>query len=178
MAEERGTPGWLPAAGGFLLGAVFLQSLDRLLPHLHPGSDQPEGLPARLRRTTMLVFAVPLHNLPEGMAVGLSFALAAQDGEASTLAGALALAIGIGLQNFPEGAAISLPLRQEGLTRTRSFVYGALSGVVAVSYTHLDVYKRQARAVCVVHACWRVSRRCQCRGLRIVRPFQPFFPLF
>ena len=130
MAEERGTPGWLPAAGGFLIGAVFLQSLDRLLPHLHPGSDQPEGLPARLRRTTMLVFAVTLHNLPEGMAVGLSFALAAQDGEASTLAGALALAIGIGLQNFPEGAAISLPLRQEGLTRTRSFVYGALSGVV------------------------------------------------
>ena len=108
MAEERGTPGWLPAAGGFLIGAVFLQSLDRLLPHLHPGSDQPEGLPARLRCTTMLVFAVTLHNLPEGMAVGLSFALAAQDGEASTLAGALALAIGIGLQNFPEGAAISL----------------------------------------------------------------------
>lgn len=122
--------GWIPAAGGFVLGGLFLMLLDRLLPHLHPGSDSPEGMPSSLRRTTMLVFAVTLHNIPEGMAVGLSFALAAQGGAANTFAAAVALAIGIGLQNFPEGAAISLPLKKEGLSNTRSFIYGALSGIV------------------------------------------------
>ena len=82
MAEEQGMIGWIPAAGGFVLGGLFLMLLDRLLPHLHPGSDSPEGMPSSLRRTTMLVFAVTLHNIPEGMAVGLSFALAAQGGAA------------------------------------------------------------------------------------------------
>ena len=130
MAEEQGMIGWIPAAGGFVLGGLFLMLLDRLLPHLHPGSDSPEGMPSSLRRTTMLVFAVTLHNIPEGMAVGLSFALAAQGGAANTFAAAVALAIGIGLQNFPEGAAISLPLKKEGLSNTRSFIYGALSGIV------------------------------------------------
>lgn len=130
MAEGQGSIGWIPAAGGFVLGGLFLMLLDRLLPHLHPGSDSPEGMPSSLRRTTMLIFAVTLHNIPEGMAVGLSFALAAQGGAANTFAAAVALAIGIGLQNFPEGAAISLPLKKEGLSNTRSFIYGALSGVV------------------------------------------------
>lgn len=130
MAEEQGTVGWLPAAGGFILGAVFLFLLDNLLPHLHPGSASPEGLPSRLRRTTMLVFAVTLHNIPEGMAVGLSFGMAGGEGSVVTIASAMALAVGIGLQNFPEGAAISLPLKQEGVSRTKAFFYGACSGIV------------------------------------------------
>lgn len=130
MAEEQGKLGWPQAAGGFLLGAVFLLLVDRLLPHLHPGAKEPEGIHSNLKRTTMLVFAVTLHNIPEGLAVGLAFGLAANGDINNTMAAALALALGIGLQNFPEGAAISLPLRQEGLSRTKSFVYGALSGVV------------------------------------------------
>ena len=129
MAEESGTPAWLPAAGGFVLGAVFLLALDRLLPHLHPGSDEPEGLKSSFARTTMLVLAVTLHNIPEGLAVGLAFGLAGES-SAMSLSGALALSVGMALQNFPEGAAISLPLKKEGLSNTRSFVYGALSGIV------------------------------------------------
>lgn len=129
MAEESGTPAWLPAAGGFVLGAVFLLALDRLLPHLHPGSDEPEGLKSSFARTTMLVLAVTLHNVPEGLAVGLAFGLAGKS-SAMSLSGALALSMGMALQNFPEGAAISLPLKKEGLSNTRSFVYGALSGIV------------------------------------------------
>jgi len=128
-AEAAGTAGWIPAAGGFILGVLFLWGLDSLLPHLHPEAAQPEGLPASWRRTTLMVLAVTLHNIPEGMAVGLSFALAAQHG-GSSLSAAMALAIGIGLQNFPEGAAISLPLRQEGMSVGKSFFYGVLSGLV------------------------------------------------
>ncbi len=128
LAEELGQIGWVPAAGGFILGAAFLLLLDRLLPHLHIGADDPEGLPSGLSRTTMLVLAVTLHNIPEGMAVGLAFALAAQEG--GQMAGAVALALGMGLQNFPEGAAISLPLRREGMSRGKSFILGALSGIV------------------------------------------------
>lgn len=127
--EALGGIGWLPAAGGFLLGVLFLWGLDNLLPHLHPEAEAPEGLPSSWRRTTLMVLAVTLHNIPEGMAVGLSFALAAQH-SGGGLSAALALAIGIGLQNFPEGAAISLPLRQEGVSTGRSFLYGALSGLV------------------------------------------------
>jgi len=130
MAESMGQVGWLPAAGGFVLGGIFLFLLDRLLPHLHPGEAEPEGPKSSLRRTTMLVFAVTLHNIPEGMAVGLAFALAAQGNGVSTLAGAAALAIGMGLQNFPEGAAISLPLKKEGMSNTQAFLWGSLSGVV------------------------------------------------
>ena len=130
QAEAAGGPGWLPAAGGFVLGAAFLLALDHLTPHLHPGAASSEGPNSGWRRTTLLVSAVTLHNIPEGMAVGLSFALAAQSGEAAALATALALAAGMGIQNFPEGAAIALPLRQEGLSRARSFVYGSLSGFV------------------------------------------------
>ena len=122
-AEASGLPGWLPAVGGFVLGIGFLLLLDVLLPHLHVDARQPEGLHSSWRRTTLLVLAVTLHNIPEGMAVGLSFALAAQHaGEGAALSGALALALGIGIQNFPEGAAISLPLRQEGLSAGRAFL--------------------------------------------------------
>ncbi len=130
MAVQQGKLGWPQAAGGFLLGAVFLLLVDKLLPHLHPGAKEPEGMHSHLKRTTMLVFAVTLHNIPEGLAVGLAFGLAANGGATNTMAGAVALALGMGLQNFPEGAAISLPLRKEGLSRTKSFAYGALSGVV------------------------------------------------
>ena len=137
MAEEQGGNVLLPVGGGFLLGGVFLLALDGLLPHLHPGSDQPEGLPAKLRRTTMVVLAVTLHNIPEGMAVGLSFAIAAQEGGA--LAGAIALALGMALQNFPEGAAVSLPLRSQGASRNRSFLCGAASGVVEPIFGLLTV---------------------------------------
>ena len=127
--EALGGVGWLPAAGGFLLGVLFLWGLDNLLPHLHPEAQAPEGLPSSWRRTTLMVLAVTLHNIPEGMAVGLSFALAAQH-SGGGLSAAMALAIGIGLQTFPDGAAISLPLRQEGVSTGRSFLYGALSGLV------------------------------------------------
>lgn len=129
MAENAGSPAWIPTAGGFVLGAAFLLVLDRLLPHLHPGSSEPEGMKSSLARTTMLVLAVTLHNVPEGLAVGLAFGLAGES-SAMSLSGALALSLGMALQNFPEGAAISLPLKKEGLNNTRSFVYGALSGIV------------------------------------------------
>lgn len=133
QAEEQGVPGWLPAAGGFLLGVAFLMLLDTLLPHLHADADEPEGLPSGWRRTTLLVSAVTLHNVPEGMSVGLLFAMAAQAAGAAGdayLGMAVALALGIGLQNFPEGAAISLPLAREGMSRGRAFVMGSLSGIV------------------------------------------------
>lgn len=130
QAEELHMIPWVPAAGGFILGGLFLFALDHALPHLHPGSEESEGPKSRLKRTTLLVFAVTLHNIPEGMAVGLSFALSLQAGASFTLAGAIALALGIGLQNFPEGAAISLPLKKEGCSNSRAFIYGALSGIV------------------------------------------------
>ncbi len=133
QAEGQGVPGWLPAAGGFLLGVAFLMALDTLLPHLHAGSEEPEGVPSGWKRTTLLVSAVTLHNIPEGMSVGLLFAMAAQSAGAAGetyLGMALALAAGIGLQNFPEGAAISLPLAREGMSRRRAFLAGSLSGIV------------------------------------------------
>lgn len=130
-AQVMGLPGWLPAGGGFLLGIGFMLLLDVLMPHLHLGAKQPEGLSSSFRRTTLLVSAVTLHNIPEGMAVGLTFALAAQhSADLSDLSAAAALALGIGIQNFPEGAAISLPLRREGMGRTRAFFWGSMSGIV------------------------------------------------
>lgn len=139
-AEANGMIGWIPAAGGFLLGALFLMGLDSLLPHLHPGLKTAEGMPSKLKRTTLLVFAVTLHNIPEGMAVGLSFALAAQHGGNPALyTAAMALAIGIGIQNFPEGTAISLPLRQEGMSRFKAFVCGSLSAIVEPIFGILTV---------------------------------------
>jgi ZIP family zinc transporter len=130
-AEARGDAGWPAAAGGFTLGVLFLLLLDRLIPHLHPGTNTLEGPFSSLRRTTLLVAAVTLHNIPEGMAVGLSFALAAQHSEDPSLyVSSVALALGIGIQNFPEGAAVALPLRQEGMSRFRAFLTGCLSGAV------------------------------------------------
>lgn len=130
MAQEQGKIGWIPAAGGFVLGGAFLLLLDSVLPHLHPNSESPEGMSSSLKRTTMLVFAVTLHNIPEGMAVGLAFGLAGTGNTTVTIASAIALAVGIGLQNFPEGAAISLPLKKEGLSNKKAFFLGALSGIV------------------------------------------------
>ena len=130
-AEAMGKAGWIPAAGGFVLGAAFLFVLDLIIPHLHPFSNVVEGLTSESKRTTLLISAVTLHNIPEGMAVGLAFALAAKNGgEPGMYASAIALAFGIGIQNFPEGAAISLPLRQEGLSTGKAFFWGAISGVV------------------------------------------------
>ena len=131
MASGMGKLSFLPAAAGFLLGIGFLLMMDRIVPHLHIGSDKPEGMKSSLKKTTMLVLAVTLHNIPEGMAVGLSFALAAQEaGAGAGLMAAFALALGIGIQNFPEGAAISLPLRQEGVPAWKAFLMGSLSGIV------------------------------------------------
>jgi ZIP family zinc transporter len=130
-AEARGGTGWLAAAGGFVLGVLFLFLLDRMIPHLHPETNTLEGPFSSLRRTTLLVSAVTLHNIPEGMAVGLSFALAAQHGEDPSLyASAIALALGIGIQNFPEGAAVAIPLRHEGMSSPKAFLIGCLSGAV------------------------------------------------
>lgn len=134
-AREAGGIPWIPAAGGFVIGGLFLYLLDFLMPHLHLGEKNPEGVRTSLHRTTLLVLAVTLHNIPEGMAVGLAFAMAAQHPEEPSLfAVAFALALGIGIQNFPEGAAISLPLRQEGMSRTRAFAFGSLSGLVELIF--------------------------------------------
>ena len=133
MAESLGVPGWLPAAVGFLLGGVCLRGIDMALPHLHlPGApmQEAEGLKTAWKRTLLMILAITLHNIPEGLAVGVAFGAAALDIESATVAGAIALAIGIGLQNFPEGIAVAMPLRREGLSRTRSFMYGQLSAMV------------------------------------------------
>ena len=130
MAEEKGGLPWMPPAVGFLLGMGFLLLLDTLTPHLHFTEEKPEGVPAHLKKTTMLVLAVTLHKIPEGMAVGVTFAGAMTGNAVMTLAGAFALSVGIAIQNFPEGAIISMPLQSQGLSKRRSFVYGALSGVV------------------------------------------------
>ena len=130
MAENQGIIAWIPAAIGFLLGIVFLLTLDSLIPHLHLGSEKPEGVKSKLKKTTMMVLAVTLHNIPEGMAVGVTFAGAITGNTGITIAGALALAIGIAIQNFPEGAIISMPLKSEGVSKPKAFLYGALSGIV------------------------------------------------
>ena len=130
MATEQGKIAWLPAAVGFLLGILFLLVLDSVIPHLHLNSDKPEGIKAKLKKTTMMVFAVTLHNIPEGMAVGVAFAGAMTQNTGITIAGALALAIGIAIQNFPEGAIISMPLKSEGMSKGKAFMLGVLSGVV------------------------------------------------
>ncbi len=135
-AEEMGQVGWLPAAGGSILGIGFLLLMDYLLPHFGPESFH-RG--TSRSRTALLVLAVTLHNIPEGMAVGVSFALAAQSGDTALFTASTALAIGIGIQNFPEGAAISLPLYQEGMGRGKAFLIGAASGVVEPVFALLTV---------------------------------------
>lgn len=129
-SEHMGKFSFVPAAVGFWLGILFLLLLDHIIPHLHAGSDEAEGPKSNLKKKTMLVLAVALHNVPEGMAVGVVYAgLAMGEAGISTM-GALALSIGIAIQNFPEGAIISMPLRAEGVGRTKAFVYGILSGIV------------------------------------------------
>ena len=130
LSEEMGRLSFIPAAVGFALGIAFLLILDRIIPHLHLNSDEPEGIKAHLKKTTMLVLAVTLHNIPEGMAVGVVFAGYLMGSGNITLTGALALAIGIAIQNFPEGAIISLPLKDGGCSKLKSFYYGVISGVV------------------------------------------------
>lgn len=131
MAEQQAKIGWLPATVGFLLGIAFLLVLDTVIPHLHVNETEPEGIKTdKLKKTTMMVFAVTLHNIPEGMAVGVALAGAMSANSGITLAAALALSIGIAIQNFPEGAIISMPLKEEGMSKTNSFLLGALSGAV------------------------------------------------
>jgi ZIP family zinc transporter len=129
-AEERGDIAWFPAAVGFLAGIGFLMLLDGLIPHLHMYTNQPEGIPSKAKKNTMLLLAVTLHNIPEGMAVGVIFSgLAAGDSDI-TVSGAFALSAGIAIQNFPEGAIISMPLKGEGYSKFKSFAYGAATGIV------------------------------------------------
>ena len=132
MAEQQGGVTWLPAAVGFVLGILFLLLLDTLIPHLHIGSDKPEGLTSNCqwKRTTMLSVAVTLHNIPEGMAVGVILASAMAEGSMISMSAAWALAIGIAIQNFPEGAILSMPLHSEGMSKGKAFLIGALSGIV------------------------------------------------
>lgn len=132
MAEENGSIPWVPALVGFLSGGVFLLLIDKILPHLHQGLsiDKAEGIKTSWQRSVLLVLAITLHNIPEGLAVGVAFGALAHNPDAGVLAGAVALAIGIGLQNFPEGAAVSIPLRREGFSRFKSFMYGQMSGIV------------------------------------------------
>ncbi|PIU31624.1 MAG: ZIP family metal transporter [Syntrophobacteraceae bacterium CG07_land_8_20_14_0_80_61_8] len=132
MAAQSGQVPWLPAAIGFMAGGVFLRLIDWVLPHLHLGFplDQAEGIAVRWQRSILLVLAITIHNIPEGLAVGVAFGAAAAGLPSADLAGAVALALGIGLQNFPEGIAVAMPLRREGLSRLKSFWYGQLSAVV------------------------------------------------
>lgn len=130
MSEEMGKYAFIPAAAGFLLGILFLLGMDRAVPHLHMGAECAEGPKCSLKKTTMLVLAVTLHNIPEGMAVGVVFAGMLSQNTEITVAGAFALSVGIAIQNFPEGAIISMPLKSEGTGKGKAFLYGMLSGAV------------------------------------------------
>lgn len=132
MAEATGKSAWVVAGIGFAAGCLFLFAADKLLPHMHIAGDdlRKEGMPSSWRKSVLLVSAITIHNIPEGLAVGVAFGAVAAGFEGATLAGAVALAIGIGIQNFPEGAAVSVPLRREGLSRSKSFFWGQLSGMV------------------------------------------------
>lgn len=130
QAETMGSWAFVPAVAGVWLGVLFLLLLDRIIPHLHQSSEEPEGPKSSLKKTTMLVLAVTLHNIPEGMAVGVLYAGWMAGNDTITMAGALALSIGIAIQNFPEGAIISMPLRAEGMSKQKAFLHGALSGIV------------------------------------------------
>ena len=128
--QSGGDNAIVPVTIGFMCGGIFLYILDRILPHLHPNTNTVEGIPAHLKKSTMLVLAVTLHNIPEGMAVGLLYGVALQSGDAVSFSAALALSVGIALQNIPEGAAISLPLKKTGMSNWKAFIYGMLSGIV------------------------------------------------
>ncbi|MFZ2958130.1 MAG: ZIP family metal transporter [Candidatus Ozemobacteraceae bacterium] len=132
MSQNGSLPTWFPPAVGFMLGGIFLRLVDQFLPHLHLGEDisHAEGIKTSWQRSVLLVLAITLHNIPEGLAVGVAFGAVAHGLPSATLAGAIALAIGIGIQNFPEGAAVSLPLRREGMSAWKAFMFGQASGVV------------------------------------------------
>ena len=130
MAEEQNITKWVPATIGFILGIIFLLALDNIIPHLHLKSDKPEGIKTKFRKSTMMVLAVTLHNIPEGMAVGVTLAGVIVGHIGMTFAGAIALTIGIAIQNFPEGAIISMPLKGEGMRKAKAFLYFILSGIV------------------------------------------------
>jgi ZIP family zinc transporter len=132
MAEESGGIPWVPATVGFLLGGAFLWIVDKILPHLHLGlpMEEAEGIKTSWQRSVLLILAITLHNIPEGLAVGVAFGALAAGIPAASLGGAIALALGIGIQNFPEGTSVSVPLRREGLSLLKSFWYGQLSGIV------------------------------------------------
>ena len=131
MSEQQGlSAAWMPAAIGFLCGMAFLLLLDSVIPHIHINSNEPEGVKSKLKKSTMLVFAITLHNIPEGMAVGVVLAGMIEGVSNISYAGAMALSIGIAIQNFPEGAIVSMPLRSAGQSRKRAFATGALSGIV------------------------------------------------
>jgi zinc transporter, ZIP family len=132
MAKVSGTQAWIPAVIGFLLGGLFFKGIDSVLPHLHMGLplDAAEGIHTKWRRVVLLILAITLHNIPEGLAIGVSFGAVAANISSASLTGAIALAIGIGIQNFPEGVAVSVPLRREGLSRSRCFFYGQASALV------------------------------------------------
>ena len=142
ITEEQGGIPWVPAVVGFLSGGAFLLVIDKILPHLHLGLsiDKAEGIKTSWQRSILLVLAITLHNIPEGLAIGVAFGALASNPDMGVLAGAVALALGIGLQNFPEGAAVSIPLRREGLSRLKSFNYGQLSGIVEPVAAVLGAY--------------------------------------
>ena len=139
QTADMGRLSFLPAAGGFTLGILFLLLLDRVIPHMHMNSDTPEGSRSSLSKNTMLLLAVTLHNIPEGMAVGVVYAGLASGGANISAAGALALSLGIAIQNFPEGAIISLPLRSSGMDKGKAFLLGTLSGAVEPAAAVLTV---------------------------------------
>lgn len=132
MSAGKDIPVWFPALVGFLTGGIFLRGIDKILPHLHIGFpiEEAEGIKTTWQRSTLLILAITLHNIPEGLAVGVAFGAVAAGFPATTLTAAIALAIGIGIQNFPEGLAVSMPLRREGMSRLKSFWYGQLSAIV------------------------------------------------
>lgn len=132
MSQDNPMGQWFPAAAGFFLGAVFLRLIDKILPHLHIGlpTEEAEGVKTSWQRSTLLVLAITLHNIPEGLAIGVAFGAVTAGLPSATLAAAITLAVGIGIQNFPEGFAVSMPLRREGLSRIKSFWYGQLSAIV------------------------------------------------
>ena len=132
MSEGKDIPVWVPAVAGFLLGCIFVQGIDKVLPHLHLGFsiEEAEGIKTSWQRSTLLIIAITLHNIPEGLAVGVAFGALAAGLPSASFGAAVALAIGIGIQNFPEGLAVSMPLRREGMSRGKSFWYGQLSAIV------------------------------------------------
>ncbi len=132
LSSHLSIPKWIPPAVGFVGGAIFLRIIDKLMPHLHMFYDvsQAEGLKTMWKKTTLLILAITIHNIPEGLAVGVAFGSVGSGLESATLAGAVALTVGIGIQNFPEGLAVSMPLRREGISPFKSFWYGQLSAIV------------------------------------------------